>query len=74
MTEPAPVKRRRQFCTRCGQLMFEYYSARDGHFGVVNDLGSWVSVERKVMHCRTCGACYRWLDRLGFQGQPVTRV
>jgi len=74
MTEPAPVKRRRQFCARCGQLMFEYYCSRDGHFGMVNDLGSRVNAGRKEMHCPTCGACYRWLDRLGPQGQPVARA
>jgi hypothetical protein len=38
MEESVHVQRRKQFCARCGQLMFEYFRSPDGHFGLVNDL------------------------------------
>ena len=74
MTEAGRVKRRRQFCARCGQLMFECYCSLDGHFGMVDDLRSRGEMVNQEFLCPTCGARYRWLDRLGPQGQPVVRA
>jgi ribosomal protein S27AE len=68
------VERRRQFCVRCGQLMFEFYRSPDGHFGLVGD------VEREALRgivqvrCPTCGARYRLRERVDAMGQPVDRV
>jgi ribosomal protein S27AE len=74
MAKPVQVKRRRQFCTRCGQLMFEYYCSLDGHFGLIDALRSHGDTVRKVFLCPTCGARYRWLDRMGPLGQPAVRA
>ena len=74
MTGTGRVKRRRQFCTRCGQLMFEYYWSLDGHFGLVDDLCSHMDTKRKELLCPTCGGRYRLLERLDANGQPVTKV
>ena len=70
------VERRRQFCARCGQLMFEYFRSPDGHFGLVDapdprELGS--AVGRVGVRCPVCGARYRLLERLNPMGQPVER-
>ena len=76
MTQFAAVERRRQYCSRCGQLMFEYYRSPDGHFGVVGSLecvpdpgGS----SARVVRCPSCRAHYRLLDRLGVMGQPIEK-
>ena len=68
------VERRRQFCARCGQLMFEYFGSPDGHFGLVDapDLRQPGSAARRVgVRCPACGARYRLLERLNPIGQPV---
>lgn len=67
-----PSERRRQFCARCGQLMFEFYRSPDGHFGVVN-LPAQEDRAAGEVRCPTCDARYRLLDRLDAMGQPVAR-
>jgi len=71
--EELSVNRRRQFCARCGQMMFEYFRSPDGHFGVVDDVGAFVEASRAEVFCPTCGARYRLLERLSPTGQPVER-
>jgi len=68
------VVRRRQFCARCGQLMFEYYRSPDGHFGLVVEVGAKASGRGTVVRCPTCGAGYRLLERVDATGQPVERL
>lgn len=74
MSPLARVERRRQFCARCGQLMFEFFRSSDGHFGVVSPPeGGHGAAQRDEVCCQTCGARYRWLERLSATGQPVAR-
>ncbi len=73
MGEANQVERRRQFCSRCGQLMFEFFRSPDGHFGLVDDVGQAGSVAGGEVHCPTCGAAYRLLERVNPMGQPVER-
>jgi hypothetical protein len=76
MTETPSVQRRRQYCLRCNQLMFEYYRSSDGHFGLVNpQAGAFVegTSGRRALRCPACRAPYRLLDRLNAMGQPVER-
>jgi DNA-directed RNA polymerase subunit RPC12/RpoP len=73
MPESVHAERRRQFCTRCGQLMFEYYRSPDGHFGLVDRAGLEESALSREVRCPTCGAKYRLLDRVDATGQPVVR-
>jgi DNA-directed RNA polymerase subunit RPC12/RpoP len=68
------VERRRQFCARCGQLMFEFYRSPDGHFGLVGDVGREASQGVAQVRCPTCGARYRLRERVDAMGQPVDRV
>jgi len=68
MTEAVRVARRRQFCGRCDQLMFEFYRSPDGHFGLVGDVGAEASARELVVRCPTCGACYRLLERVDAAG------
>jgi hypothetical protein len=74
MTPKPPSERRRQFCARCGQLMFEYFCSPDGHFGFVNDIPRPAEGQGDEVLCRTCGARYRLLDRVDPTGQPVVRA
>ena len=68
------VVRRRQFCARCGQLMFEFYRSPDGHFGLVGEVESVISRRGLEFRCPTCTARYRLLERADAAGQPVVRV
>jgi hypothetical protein len=76
MSDPHPVQRRRQYCLRCNQLMFEFYRSPDGHFGLV-DPPEGVAIEsapgERELRCPACRAVYRLLDRLNALGQPVER-
>ena len=74
MAEPVQVERRKQFCGRCGQLMFEYYRSRDGHFGLVDVAPPAEVSEMNQVHCPTCGARYRLLDQVDATGSPVVRM
>jgi hypothetical protein len=74
MTDSAGVLRRRQFCARCGQLMFEFYRSPDGHFGLVGATATQATGRGLEVCCSTCGARYRLLDRLDAVGQPVARL
>jgi DNA-directed RNA polymerase subunit RPC12/RpoP len=74
MTSKLSSERRRQFCARCGQLMFEYFRSPDGHFGLVDDITRASDGHGTEVRCPTCGARYRLLDRLDPTGQPVVRV
>lgn len=68
------VERRRQYCLRCNQLMFEYYRSPDGHFGLVETQGPVFSrPDERELRCPACQARYRLLDRLNAMGQPVER-
>jgi hypothetical protein len=74
MADLSRVARQRQFCGRCGQLMFEFFASPDGHFGVVNDLRRVDNNrESDLVRCSVCGAQYRLLDRLNAIGQAVER-
>ncbi len=66
-------RRRRQFCARCGQLMFEFFSSPDGHFGLVDELRAGRGRHGSEVVCPSCGARYRLLDRINAMGQPVER-
>lgn len=68
------VVRRRQFCGRCGQLMFEFYRSPDGHYGLVGEVGAQPAARGLAVDCPTCGARYRLLDRVNAAGQLVARV
>lgn len=73
MTDPPRLERRRQFCARCGQVMFEFYRSPDGHFGLVDEIRQVISVDFREVRCPTCGAPYRLLERVNPMGQPVER-
>ncbi len=76
MSEESGVERRRQFCARCGQLMFEYFRSPDGHFGLVDSTREAARKDQPgggEYICPTCGARYRWLGRLNAMGQPIER-
>ncbi len=68
------VARRRQYCGRCGQLMFEFYRSPDGHFGLAGDVETEVCARGLEVPCPTCGARYRLLERVDAAGQPVARI
>jgi hypothetical protein len=76
MKDSPSVERRRQYCLRCNQLMFEYYRSADGHFGLVGvegfDSGE-ANLAEHELRCPACQARYRLLDRLNAMGQPVER-
>jgi hypothetical protein len=74
MSSKPPSERRRQFCARCGQMIFEYSRSPDGHFGLVDDLARACSERGAEVHCRTCGARYRLLDRVNAMGHPVAKA
>jgi hypothetical protein len=74
MSDVDRVLRRRQFCARCGQLMFEFYRSPDGHFGLVDDVGADLSARGLEVCCPTCGVRYRLLERVNAAGQLVARV
>ena len=67
------VVRRRQFCARCGQFLFEFYCSPDGHYGLIDvpdPPSHWPGQE---IRCPTCQASYRLLERINDTGQPVDR-
>ncbi|HET9178112.1 MAG TPA: hypothetical protein VFQ24_07115 [Terriglobia bacterium] len=77
MNEAPRVNHRRQFCSRCNQMMFEYYASPDGHFGLASLSGSTPvagAMSRREIQCLKCGARYRLLDRLDATGQAANRV
>ncbi len=74
MAEDFSTVRRRQFCSRCGQLMFEFYRSPDGHYGVVAELRRAPPPASNVILCPVCGARYRLLDRADSTGQVVARL
>ena len=74
MIETVGVVRRRQFCARCGQLIFEFYRSPDGHFGLVGDVSAQASALGLEVRCPTCEARYRLLERVDAAGQPVARL
>ena len=73
MSPTMQVERRRQFCARCGQLMFEFFRSPDGHFGLVDRPAGDEAGRGAELCCPTCGARYRLLERLSLTGQPVER-
>jgi len=73
MAEAVHVVRRRQFCMRCGQLMFEFHRSPDGYFGLIGEVGAEASARGLEVRCPTCGAGYRLLERVDAAGQPVVR-
>jgi hypothetical protein len=76
MMESPSVQRRRQYCLRCSQLMFEYYRPADGHFGLVNpqeEVAVEAATGERVVRCPACRAPYRVLARINAMGQPVER-
>jgi ribosomal protein S27AE len=72
MVDPR-VQRRRQLCSRCNQLMFEYLVSPDGHFGLVNEVGGEEVSGKHEVSCPTCGAKYELLEKVDATGQPVVR-
>lgn len=73
MDERFSVQRRRQFCARCGQLMFEYFHSPDGHFGIVSLPTPQPGKNGVEIRCPTCDAPYRLLERVNPMGQPAER-
>jgi len=67
------AQRRRQYCTRCNRLMFEYFLSPDGHFGVVKEVCRNADGGKAEVVCPTCGAVYELLDMVDATGQPVAR-
>jgi hypothetical protein len=67
------AQRRRQYCARCNQLMFEYFLSPDGHFGVLKEVGRKEGGRKAEVVCPTCGAVYELLDTVDATGQPVAR-
>lgn len=65
---------RRQYCSLCGQLIFEFYRSPDGHFGLVGETGAKKTLHGLELRCPTCGARYRLLERVDAAGQPVERI
>jgi ribosomal protein S27AE len=74
VTRAHGVERRRQFCPRCGQLMFEYYRSPDGHYGLAGDVALEAATEAPKIRCPACGALFLLLDRLSSEGQPIRRL
>ena len=74
MVDDTRVVRRRQYCGRCGQVMFEYYRSPDGHFGLVGDVPVEDSARGLVVGCLTCGGRYRLLERVDAAGQAIARI
>jgi hypothetical protein len=77
MIESPRVNHRWQFCSRCNNMMFEYYASADGHFGLVALSGSREiqgPPSCREVECQKCGARYRLLDRLDAMGQAANRV
>jgi ribosomal protein S27AE len=74
MADASHVVRRRQYCGRCGQLMFEFYRSPDGHFGLVGEVAVEASTRGLATRCPTCGGRYRLLDRVDAAGQAVARI
>jgi ribosomal protein S27AE len=73
MVHAPQVSRRRQYCARCGQLMFEFFRSPDGCFGLASDVARDTAKPGEV-RCPACGARYRLLDKLDAMGQPVVRA
>ena len=77
MIESPRVNHQWQFCSRCNNMMFEYYASADGHFGLVA-LSGCKEIEGsrsgREIKCKKCGAHYRLLDRLDAMGQAANRV
>ena len=67
------AQRRRQFCARCNQLLFEYFLSPDGHFGLLNEVGRAEVHCKPEITCATCGAIYKLLDKVDATGKPVSR-
>jgi ribosomal protein S27AE len=74
MASDSSVERRRMFCVRCGQMMFEFYRSPDGHFGIVREVQREDLSGSKAILCPTCGARYRLLERVNSMGVPVERA
>ena len=74
MAADSNVERRRIFCARCGQLMFEFFRSPDGHFGMAEEPLRDGALDREIIICPTCGARYRLLDRVNSMGVPVERA
>jgi len=77
MSSGVQAQRCRQFCSRCGQLMFEYFRSPDGHFGLANapptDTAAIRTGRDDEISCPLCGARYRLLERTNAMGQAVER-
>lgn len=73
MTSGQLSQRRRLYCARCGQLMFEFHSSPDGHFGLVDEVAKVAVDGGELVRCPTCDARYKLLERLSATGQPVVR-
>ena len=68
------VWRKRQFCGRCGQVMFEFFASPDGHFGLAHEFwGRDDAQPKQMIRCATCGARYRLRERLGTMGEAIER-
>jgi len=67
------ARRRRQYCARCNQLMFEYFLSPDGHFGLLSEVGRQGNPNTAEIVCAACGAIYEVLDKVDPTGQPVVR-
>jgi hypothetical protein len=54
--------------------MFEFYRSSDGCFGLVDDLAPLRDRARGEVHCPTCKARYKLLNKIDPGGAPVRKV
>ena len=54
-------------------MMFEFLFSPDGHFGLVSNVRRPAGTDGNEIHCPTCDARYRLLERLDPTGRPVAR-
>ena len=74
VSETTVILRRRQYCARCGQLMFEFLFSPDGHFGLVDDVRRPGGKAGDEFSCLICNARYRLLEQLDPTGRVVVRM
>lgn len=77
MADTPSIERRRQYCSRCGQWMFDFYRSPDGHYGVAGSLECLQDTRRsaaRIICCPSCRARYQMLDRLSAMGHPVEKL
>jgi len=54
--------------------MFEFFYSPDGHFGLVDDVRRPAGELGDEVHCPTCDARYKLLEKIDPTGTPVRKV